>query len=139
MRISDWSSDVCSSDLEPPQPATLTGRRYLARQREAERRALPRPAFGTDHSAVAFDDALDRRQADAVAVELFLVVQQLEGTEQLARVFWREARAVVCDVERHLLAGHSFLLVDDIGRGTGWVRGWLIVSITVVAGFIKKK
>src|SRR3546814_8739860 len=90
VRISDWSSDVCSSDL---------------RQREAERRALPRPAFGTDHSAVAFDDALDRRQADAVAVELFLVVQPLEGTEQLARVFRREARAVVGDVERQLLAG----------------------------------
>src|SRR3546814_15833476 len=84
MRISDWSSDVCSSDL------TLTGRRYLARQREAERRALPGPAFGTDHSAMALDDALDRRQADAVAVELLLVVQALERTEQLAGIFGRE-------------------------------------------------
>src|SRR3546814_14949637 len=118
MRISDWSSDVCSSDL------TLTGRRYLARQREAERRALPRPAFGTDHSAVAFDDALDRRQADAVAVELFLVVQPLEGTEQLARVFRREARAVVGDVARQLLAGTALFLADGAAR-TGGFRGAL--------------
>src|SRR3546814_15325124 len=107
MRISDWSSDVCSSDL------TLTGRRYLARQREAERRALPRPAFGTDHSAMALDDALDRRQADAVAVELLLVVQALERTEQLAGIFGREAGTVVGDVERQLLAGHVVLADDD--------------------------
>src|SRR3546814_9208255 len=27
MRISDWSSDVCSSDLQPPQPAAIGRRR----------------------------------------------------------------------------------------------------------------
>src|SRR3546814_16801287 len=107
MRISDWSSDVCSSDL------TLTGRRYLARQREAERRALPRPAFGTDHSAVAFDDALDRRQADAVAVELLLVVQALERTEQLAGIFGRESGNVFGDVERKLPACPAVLADSD--------------------------
>src|SRR3546814_6745852 len=29
MRISDWSSDVCSSDLQPVWPARLVGRRRI--------------------------------------------------------------------------------------------------------------
>src|SRR3546814_6023854 len=62
---------------------------------------------------MALDDALDRRQADAVAVELLLVVQALERTEQLAGIFGREAGTVVGDVERQLLAGHVVLADDD--------------------------
>src|SRR3546814_13663410 len=30
MRISDWSSDVCSSDLSPPSPSTTCARRSTA-------------------------------------------------------------------------------------------------------------
>src|SRR3546814_7876166 len=37
MRISDWSSDVCSSDLLPPLPATCTYARACQRQVSAEK------------------------------------------------------------------------------------------------------
>ena len=71
----------------------------LARQGEIERRALAFAAFGTDGAAVALDDALDRRQADAVARELLLVMQPLERPEQLVDVLLVESRAVVADEE----------------------------------------
>src|SRR3546814_5653588 len=51
MRISDWSSDVCSSDLFRPVPELREARRGLRRRREgAARRARrdrhPEPADG---------------------------------------------------------------------------------------------
>src|SRR3546814_10215153 len=42
MRISDWSSDVCSSDLTPPPPATNET-----------------PDYGTDYGAPTPDPSLD--------------------------------------------------------------------------------
>src|SRR5690606_1698046 len=54
---------------------------------EVERRALAFDALGPDRAAVALDDPLDRRQADAVAGKLLLRVQALERTEQLVGVF----------------------------------------------------
>src|SRR3546814_11343595 len=41
MRISDWSSDVCSSDLEIMEPVTASAPAVAAR-RDAARHALPR-------------------------------------------------------------------------------------------------
>jgi hypothetical protein len=45
-------------------------------------------------AAVAFDDALGRRQANALPRERRIVVQALERTEQLVRVGRIEAHAV---------------------------------------------
>src|SRR3546814_15792888 len=41
MRISDWSSDVCSSDLDRPRRGCRRGQRGHARR--GRRRAAPRP------------------------------------------------------------------------------------------------
>src|SRR3546814_1236043 len=81
MRISDWSSDVCSSDLESaPRPAT----------------ALPRPRqpFGDEHRpdtrAAAHHDAQLAAIAVAVAVDFF----EAEG----ARVEPHPPRCRRCDI-----------------------------------------
>ena len=66
-------------------------------EREVERRALADGTFGPDAAAVAMDDPLHRRQADPGALELGLVVQPLERSEQLVGVRHVESRAVVAD------------------------------------------
>src|SRR3546814_5617944 len=65
MRISDWSSDVCSSDLQP----ALGGAELITRQR---RRRGARPAGADRAQAVAPSDIVERRvifdvQEDTVA------------------------------------------------------------------------
>src|SRR3546814_2614519 len=50
MRISDWSSDVCSSDLSTARPATTRPTRCV-------RRAWPSPAFPGSLSTIAEDRA----------------------------------------------------------------------------------
>src|SRR3546814_7298968 len=62
MRISDWSSDVCSSDL--PQRLRLEGARaLLGREREPIGRGLPRRV----HVAREFDVAAERHPAELPA------------------------------------------------------------------------
>src|SRR3546814_8490513 len=53
MRISDWSSDVCSSDLEPERQAVLHAR---VRHAEARLAALGLPASGSQILPVVIGD-----------------------------------------------------------------------------------
>src|SRR3546814_11702231 len=53
MRISDWSSDVCSSDLDEP---------FIARRQHAQRRRLVRPLLAFEHQHLV---ELDPGLADA--------------------------------------------------------------------------
>src|SRR3546814_7991442 len=64
MRISDWSSDVCSSDLvlegrAVPQRAGLAGQHRQIMPRVIDRAVAPEGAgmFGNDLLAAAHDDA----------------------------------------------------------------------------------
>src|SRR5581483_8081297 len=66
-------------------------------QREVEGRAFVHLAFGPDAPAVAADDALHGRQADACAFKLLAVVQALKSPEQFVDVGHIEARAIVAD------------------------------------------
>src|SRR3546814_6756308 len=79
MRISDWSSDVCSSDLEGPLPkpamALLSAIGGAAQRRGFHRRFLTgagRPAYRLGllqlacQVADAPDDLLHRRRRDAI-------------------------------------------------------------------------
>ena len=72
-------------------------------QREVKRRAFVRLAFGPDAPAMAGDDAVDDRQADAGAFEIVGAMQALEHAEEFLRVALVEADAVVAD-EVHRLA-----------------------------------
>ena len=93
------------------------------RQPERERGALAHFAFRTQASAVPFDDALDRRQPDAVPGVLGFGMQALERPEQLGCVLRGEPGAVVADEELALcgppdldprLPMLAFTLFDDL-------------------------
>src|SRR3546814_16912169 len=89
MRISDWSSDVCSSDLLEPRQADGIALQFS--QQPAFRAVL----------AQAADQGLERlglvwvaiRYVDA-AIAAFLVVDQLEGIGGAAQAAAAEAVAV---------------------------------------------
>src|SRR3546814_13210670 len=68
MRISDWSSDVCSSDLLPPLPRKATKEEWAAMTKnERVARARHRKAIK------------DLRQAASVDAETFAVDMELAG------------------------------------------------------------
>src|SRR5207342_3429832 len=64
-------------------------------QVEMERAALAGLGFCPDATAMAFDDALHDRKADAVASALVDPVQAVEWLEQLVRITHVETGAVV--------------------------------------------
>src|SRR3546814_9749181 len=64
MRISDWSSDVCSSDLDLPVPPARTAFRWRADPAGAGRGVdlSRRPGVRRAHPRVAQDAAQEKRQ-----------------------------------------------------------------------------
>src|SRR3546814_12502233 len=73
MRISDWSSDVCSSDLRRPA-VDLAGGRIPARHHEGE---LAKPALG--RQVLAFDvddDARERHVQGVLPARITLAARQ---------------------------------------------------------------
>src|SRR5262249_20711597 len=67
----------------------------LIRQGEMEGGAFALRCVGPDAAAVAGDDAMGDREADARALELICIVEALESTEELLRALDRKARAIV--------------------------------------------
>src|SRR3546814_9086299 len=102
MRISDWSSDVCSSDLTPPLK-----RRGLFSLRQLHRRHhIPRIAQRSDEAVemlavarLAFDvgdqPLCGQRRDDALVIDFddvdLLLVEQLHHLEQRAGPVLRSA------------------------------------------------
>src|SRR3546814_12453732 len=74
MRISDWSSDVCSSDLQMPALRIFFGGKCM--------QSDPRPIFPTDHNAPAEWEVLN-----ALIGEIYDSVLHPESwNETLARI-----------------------------------------------------
>src|SRR3546814_4281786 len=71
MRISDWSSDVCSSDLLKPFGRRRAGLKLLAIDAPPKRMALTVPALLAGSEAASLDRAGYRR-ADLHAFDLSL-------------------------------------------------------------------
>src|SRR5260370_30515243 len=65
-------------------PQVTFRRARSAWQCEVERRPLVRLSLGPDAAAVALDDALHNREADASALEFLRVVHPLEHAEKLS-------------------------------------------------------
>src|SRR2546430_14832356 len=89
-------------------------------QREVERRSPIDGSLGPDPAAVPGDDAPDRRETDAGALEFGRGVQSLEHAEQLVHVLHVEAGTVVPDQERPLsvhLGGSELDLRPRLFRG----------------------
>src|SRR3546814_20741594 len=115
MRISDWSSDVCSSDLEA-QRGQL--RSALMASFQAMR--------GQGDGAVVSDDQRRRRMAEAIATALRPLRAQLSSEQQQ-----------MLDAELTLQANAR--RVTEIGRAPCRERECQYVEIPVVAVSLKKK
>src|SRR3546814_2949983 len=71
MRISDWSSDVCSSDLLEAAAARFEDAGTVGRNRECDRHAFQRGFDRVDHDFVrARDDALGQREAEREVLQV---------------------------------------------------------------------
>src|SRR3989449_7677972 len=85
-------------------------------QRKGEFRSLADFRLGPDAPAVARDDALDDREADAGAGKLVLPVQALKDAKQLVVVAHVEARAVIAHAVNQVGAA---ALAGDLYPGRG--------------------
>src|SRR3546814_19679018 len=141
MRISDWSSDVCSSDLQDRRRGTvarIVACAILARAPRHQRGAL-RDAIGDQRFVMrlveqmiglARDDKFDRSQVGAL-------MEKLE--HRLLRVGADAAPGDRRGLLSQRLAGagnrlavrfHLELLEVEIGRVSGGDRGWRYVLIS---------
>src|SRR3546814_939508 len=87
MRISDWSSDVCSSDLprkevaQPVDPASdsrgIEAQRSLRRQEDAEKPAQCRRAIDAHENAIVFPKgpAVVERAMPAASIPLLCLIR----------------------------------------------------------------
>src|SRR2546426_12760462 len=85
-------------------------------QSKKEFRSLADFCLGPDAPAVARDDALDDREADAGAGKLVLPMQALKDAKQLVVVAHVEARTVVGQAVNQVCAG---ALAGDLYPGRG--------------------
>src|SRR5881628_3013076 len=99
-----------------PYRSECASERVGSGQRKREFRSLSDFRLGPDASAVARDDALDDRQADAGAGKLVLPVQALKDAKQLVVVAHVEARTVVAHAVNQVCAA---ALAGDLYPGRG--------------------
>src|SRR3546814_12070613 len=120
MRISDWSSDVCSSDLDPLALAQAFGCAVWEEQRDiADAATCAAIVQETGHNSALLDRATDpelaTRHAPLTDEALSRGVFGAPSYLYRAAIFWGQDRPDFLD--RQL--GQS-----SIGRASGWGRGW---------------
>src|SRR3546814_1107149 len=130
MRISDWSSDVCSSDLQAllPRPAGHRSASDIAHRanRPPEHDRLADPARGDRR-------ALDRVQdvvARALAVADQFADRQRAGIER-ARARQRHPRGLDGAAERHRAVADHRHLQPEIGKHTSELQSLMRTSYAV--------
>src|SRR3546814_9928392 len=79
MRISDWSSDVCSSDLAPPRVLHDLARRVEPHRLRVEQRAGKRSGFVALEPAAGIDQLGERR---GVALRETVRTETLDRSEE---------------------------------------------------------
>src|ERR1017187_4972855 len=100
--MSSTSSGLSSTSK---MSARWSGMRGGAFRCKVKSRAAIHRCFGPDTTAMALNDALHDRQADAGAGEILGAMQPLKHVEQLAGILHVEADPVVGD-EEHLFVSH---------------------------------
>src|SRR3546814_12392925 len=131
MRISDWSSDVCSSDLPDDFADALNGRIYTAMLRfaavgKAATAVTLRPLFANDSEARYGAYLEDLVASPAVKSAVSSLAEQVSDFA---------ARRMVRETIRQAL---DSLHDDQIGRATSRDRVCQYVSDSVVAVSLKK-
>src|SRR3546814_11628398 len=136
MRISDWSSDVCSSDLEGRKVAEgvyamiVPGSGLVKEQAEAE---------GLDR--IFTEAGFDWREPGC-SMCLAMNADRLEPGERCASTSNRNFEGCQGRGGRPHLVSPGLAAagaVTEIGRASCRARGCRSVSIPVVAGYLKKK
>src|SRR3546814_13896302 len=107
MRISDWSSDVCSSDLLKPllQKSTASSLGVGDRERQRRHHAALLARHHADLPVVQAAQPAHDRQSDAAAQRMFGVGTAVAPFETACGVFRTQAGA-------------------EIGRPSWWERVW---------------
>src|SRR3546814_18779508 len=90
MRISDWSSDVCSSDLTRPK---ATRERYLDLHREAQ--AIQYPEIDAMEASQGF--AIDRGWMSQLALHTQVVIKQSRLNYNHGRLLYAVLRRYLAD------------------------------------------
>src|SRR3546814_5251750 len=125
MRISDWSSDVCSSDLR-------RGAGGVDGKVDGEGRALAGHRIGEDVPARLLDDAVDGREPQPGALAGFLGGE--EGLENLAEMFGRDARAGIAHLECGIIGDRQDVarhLADRSEEHTSELQSLMRISYAV--------
>src|SRR3546814_15971641 len=127
MRISDWSSDVCSSDLDDD----VAFRRQIAREHDAgfaleiDDDAFLAAIATEKVVALAVTERRERARVGAAAGRFDL---QHFGAEIGKRQRRRGAGEHACEIE------HAHALQTEGGRASGGERGWTEGGMWVCAG-----
>src|SRR3546814_18150392 len=143
MRISDWSSDVCSSDLPAFGSLPLSDPAFGRRIDGALRGPLSRIIATAETISGQFDGPIRAdyaRYAGDIAHagrHLLGLVDDLADLQNIERPGFKAARDEIDlgDLARRPVG----LLGMKIGRGAGRERVWQYVMVSVVAGLFKKK
>src|SRR3546814_11459509 len=125
MRISDWGSDVCSSDLDPDD--------YQPRRRQRHRNRHPASAKRRRIGARPV------KKAHVPLLEIIAAALLPAGCAVNNGAYWSEARPVLptpdnssqqrrpAPGERHYGAGYNFSAQTGNGREWGWEKeGWYV-------------
>src|SRR3546814_12892792 len=91
MRISDWSSDVCSSDLDRHQAQPMPQQPATGRQNSRGEEVDAKPA---QHLVRYVLEAVERRQLAQPRAQQTVAVEGLAGDAHLAPEFRSEERRV---------------------------------------------
>src|SRR3546814_5466171 len=111
MRISDWSSDVCSSDLEGLSQEETRLQQLIAEQREAEAK-IETGRVRREESM----EALNKAQAEGYEVggNLARIEQQIAHQREMAQRLQRardEAQAALAEIGEHIHGDEARLQV----------------------------
>src|SRR3546814_17077761 len=148
MRISDWSSDVCSSDLDDDRERSVD-QRQKGRERqeggEARRHAAPFEPFEYRHQRDGDDDGCGQRQEEFGPRLKGKRQAQTEGRTQNQRQ--RREQAIAAEiVDLDLVQGTGARRASAppypvlaIGRASCGEGGGQDVEVREVAGALKKK
>src|SRR3546814_5058725 len=120
MRISDWSSDVCSSDLDRAQPRPVDAEALRHADREVLDDDIGRPDQPQEEAAPFGRFQVERdRLLGAAPLQ--------EGDAEVGLVPLLERRPARADIERCLrerVAGLRIVAPDELGRASIVERVW---------------
>src|SRR3546814_14176399 len=116
MRISDWSSDVCSSDLAAHQPPEAA-----AAEADADRVVMLHEALMNDRFELAYQPIVAVAGGEEAQYQTLLRLRDADGNMHTAAEILpaAEAAGMLHEIDRHVLE----LAIAKLGSAAGRERG----------------